>query len=346
MNHRLPAEWEAQDGVLLTWPHDQSDWAPFLHEVERTYEELIAILSRYERVVLVVPPGKKQAIATQLQQALARPENLLLVEIPTNDTWARDFGFITVIDKNGKRKLLDFGFNGWGLKFPACEDNQINRRLFARGIFRRGVSLSTIGLILEGGSIESDGQGTIMTTSECLFSPNRNPHLSRGQIERALRRYLGARRVLWVNHGFLAGDDTDSHIDTLARFASPDTILYVRCEDPDDEHYASLKAMEEDLRGFRTPSRKPYTLIPLPMPRPCYDENNQRLPATYANFLIINGAVIVPTYDDPVNDARALEIFRGVFPEREIIGIPALSLIKQHGSIHCITMQIPQGVLL
>ncbi|NPV38364.1 MAG: agmatine deiminase family protein [Brevinematales bacterium] len=346
MNHRLPAEWESQDGILLAWPHEKSDWAPLLSEVEKTYEVLIAAITRFEKAVVIVPEGRSKLFRSRLLDTGSQEANLILVELPTNDTWARDFGFLTVVDKKGRRKLLDFGFNGWGLKFVACEDNQVNRRLFRAGLFRRGVSLSTIGLILEGGSIESDGQGTLMTTSTCLLSPNRNPHLSRGQIERALRRYLGARRVLWVEHGYLAGDDTDSHIDTLARFASPKMILYVSCEDPADEHYQALKEMENDLKRFRTPEGRPYTLIPLPMPAARYDEEGNRLPATYANFLFVNGAVIVPTYHDEVNDPKALRLFQEVFPEREIIGIPALSLIKQHGSIHCVTMQIPQGVLV
>ncbi|MCX7882227.1 MAG: agmatine deiminase family protein [Brevinematales bacterium] len=346
MNHRLPAEWEQQDGILLAWPHSESDWAPLLSSVEKTYESLITTITRFERVVVLVPEGTLSSLRVRLVAAGAKEDRLLLVELPTNDTWARDFGFLTVFDKKGRRKLLDFGFNGWGLKFAADKDNLINRRLFSQGIFKRGVSLSTIGLILEGGSIESDGEGTIMTSRECLLSPNRNPHLSQGQIERALRRYLGAKRILWVNHGSLAGDDTDSHIDTLARFANPTTILYVSCEDPQDEHFSALKAMENDLKSFRTRQGKPYTLIPLPLPKACYDENGHRLPATYANFLFINGAVIVPTYDDPINDPKALAIFQEVFPEREIIGISALSLIQQHGSVHCITMQIPEGVLV
>jgi agmatine deiminase len=345
MNHRLPAEWESQDGVLLAWPHERSDWAPYLHEVEETYVELVCTITRFEKAVVIAPEQKSPYIRSRLKKAGVREENLILVEIPTNDTWARDFGFITVIDKQGRRKLLDFGFNGWGLKFPAFLDNQINRRLFHSFLFKKGVSLKTIGMILEGGSIESDGEGTILTTSTCLLSPNRNPHLSRGEIERALKRYVGARRVLWLNHGYLAGDDTDSHIDTLARFANPTTILYVQCTNREDEHYKELCAMEEELRSFRTTKNKPYTLVPLPMPHPYYDKSNNRLPATYANFLIINQAVIVPTYDDPHNDPIALETFRKVFPSREIIPIPALTLIRQHGSIHCITMQIPQGVL-
>jgi agmatine deiminase len=206
------------------------------------------------------------------------------------------------------------------------------------------ISFETIGLILEGGSIESDGKGTILTTAECLLNPNRNPHLSRQEIEEELLSLLGAEEVLWLENGYLAGDDTDSHIDTLARFAPDDTILYVACDDPDDEHFESLKAMREELETFRTRDDKPYRLLPLPWPQARHDENGQRLPATYANFLVINGAVLVPTYDDP-SDATALKIIAKAFPGRKIIGIDCLPLIEQHGSLHCVTMQMPKGVL-
>ncbi|URA10423.1 agmatine deiminase family protein [Thermospira aquatica] len=346
MNHRLPAEWERQDGILLAWPHEKSDWAPLLPEVEKTYTELVKAIARFERVLLVVPPEGTDTLRTRLGEAGVSEEKLMLVELPTNDTWARDFGFITVFDKKGRKKLLDFGFNAWGLKFAACEDNQVNRRLFSGRVFRKGISLVTIGLILEGGGIESDGEGTILTTTQCLLSPNRNPHLSKGEIERALKRYLGARRVLWLSHGYLAGDDTDSHIDTLARFVNPTTIVYVACDDPADEHYEELRLMKEELASFRTMKGKPYRLVPLPLPKACYDEEGNRLPATYANFLILNGAVIVPTYNDEENDPKVLQTFQALFPEREVVAIPALSLIKQHGSIHCVTMQIPEGVLV
>jgi len=194
--------------------------------------------------------------------------------------------------------------------------------------------------VLEGGSIESDGQGTIFTTSCCLLAPHRNQPLTKDQIEERLKEYLCAERVLWIDHGQLTGDDTDGHIDTLVRIAPNDTLLYIGCDDPQDEQYEELHLMEEQLRTFRTTDGKPYRLLQLPMPRAIFDEC-QRLPATYANFLVINGAVLCPTYNQPDLDAEALRIIGEAFPDREIVGIDCRSLIKQHGSLHCCTMQFP-----
>jgi agmatine/peptidylarginine deiminase len=198
-------------------------------------------------------------------------------------------------------------------------------------------------LVLEGGSIESDGQGTILTTEECLLSPNRNDHFSKEELDATYSQIFGASRLLWLSHGFLAGDDTDSHVDTLARLCSEEAIAYVACDDPGDEHYDALTRMEQELRSFRTLGGKPYTLIPLPM-ADCVIEDGQRLPATYANFLIVNGAVLLPTYDSP-KDAVARAQLQEAFPGREIVGINCLPLIKQHGSLHCVTMQFPNGFL-
>jgi agmatine deiminase len=239
--------------------------------------------------------------------------------------------------------VLDFGFNAWGLKFAADLDNRVSRGLAAAGLFRAPVRVP--GLVLEGGSIDSDGAGTLLTTTACLLSPNRNPHLDRAGLERALADLLGAERVLWLEHGALTGDDTDAHIDTLARFCPDDTIAYVRCDDPADEHFAPLAAMEAELRAFRTGAGRPYRLVALPWPRPVFDRDGHRLPATYANFLVINRAVLVPTYRDP-RDAAALETLAALFPGRKVIGIDSLPLIHQHGSLHCLTMQLPRGTLV
>jgi agmatine/peptidylarginine deiminase len=238
---------------------------------------------------------------------------------------------------------LDFCFNGWGEKFPAELDNAINRRLFDMGAVH-GEYASHLDFVLEGGSIESDGKGTIFTTSQCLLAPHRNQPLSRSEIEQRLKDYLCAERVLWIDHGSLAGDDTDGHIDTLVRICPDDTLLYIRCDDPCDEHYAELQLMEEQLHTFRTIDGRPYRLLPLPMPHPIYELNN-RLPATYANFLVINGAVLVPTYAQPDLDAKAMHIIGEAFPGRDIVGIDCRPLIQQHGSLHCCTMQFPEGVL-
>lgn len=335
---RLPAEWEKQDGVLMAWPHALTDWEPLLDGVIPVYLEIIKAIIPYEKVVLV-GPDKKAIEETLSRHGLS--SNIIISEIPNNDTWARDFGPIGVYER-ARTLMLDFGFNGWGLKFPSNHDNQISKQLFNAGILKD--SLLTPGLILEGGSIESDGEGTLLTTSECLLNPNRNPHLSQEQIEEQLKNWLGVRKVLWLDHGYLAGDDTDSHIDTLARLCPDQQILYVTCPDERDEHYVALKAMEAQLRTFTDHKGRPFKLVGLPWPSACFAEDGERLPATYANFLILNEAVLVPTYGVPEDEA-ALKIFEGAFPARKIIGIGCRVLIEQHGSLHCITMQLPQGAL-
>ena len=317
--YRLPAEWEPQSGVQLTWPHAGTDWAPMLDEVLATYEEMA--------------------------REIRKREPLLIVGPLTNDTWARDHGFISLVPiaSHLAPRLLDFCFNGWGEKFPAELDNAINRRLYDEGSVQ-GEYASHLDFVLEGGSIESDGRGTIFTTSCCLLAPHRNKPLTKEQIEERLKEYLCAERVLWIDHGQLTGDDTDGHIDTLVRIAPNDTLLYIGCDNPKDEQYEELRQMEEQLRTFRTLDGKPYQLMRLPIPRPIFDTND-RLPATYANFLIINGAVLCPTYGQPDLDQEALRIIGDAFPDREIVGIDCRSLIKQHGSLHCCTMQFPTGVL-
>ncbi len=340
MNRRLPAEWEDQDGVLLAWPHAGTDWAPYLTQVEPVFAEIARQIARRERLIIIAPEPER--VRDLLSAAQVNENAVRYFALPNNDTWARDFGPLTVLE-NGRALLLDFGFNGWGLKFACNFDNMISRRLRDAGAFG-ATAMKTEGMIFEGGSIESDGSGTLLTTADCLLEANRNPHLSRAQIEERMKRLLGARRVLWLENGYLAGDDTDSHIDTLARFAPNDTIIYSACDDPKDEHFAALQSMAAELEGMRTANDQPYTLIPLPWPRPCYDEKNQRLPATYANFLVINGAVLVPVYGDPRDEAALLAIERA-FPGREVVGIDCRPLILQHGSLHCVTMQLPKGVL-
>ncbi len=338
---RLPAEWEEQDAVLLAWPHDKTDWRDSLYSVEPVFVEIAREISRRELVVIVAPDP--DAVAAKLQRGGAVMEQIRLLAIETNDTWSRDFGPLTVF-LDEKPLLLDFGYNGWGLKFRADLDNCVTRKLHEGGAFG-GTPLQRVGIILEGGSIESDGQGTILTTAECLLQANRNPHLGREEIETTLAEQFGATTLLWLEHGFLAGDDTDSHIDTLARLCPEDVILHVACDDPADEHYEALALMLQELRAFRTKEGKPYRLIPLPWPQAVYDEEGGRLPATYANYLVINNGVLVPTYRDK-GDKAALEIIKSVFPHHEIIGIDSLPLILQHGSLHCVTMQLPKGVLV
>ncbi|GHT31767.1 hypothetical protein FACS189434_02120 [Bacteroidia bacterium] len=336
-NTVLPAEWHKQSFVQLAFPHADTDWQPYLEEATECFRNIAREISLREEL-LITPP-----------------------EIPSNDTWVRDCGGITVFE-NGKPVILDFTFNGWGLKFAADKDNLITSKLFSPPAPQRGERLTHESLppngnsplrgagglykdcrnfILEGGSIESDGKGTILTTEKCLLSENRN-YLSKAEIEEKLKEYLGAERILWLANGYLAGDDTDSHIDTLARFCPDDTIVYVKCEDENDEHFLELQAMEHELKAFRTLDGQPYRLLPLPMVDAVYYDG-ERLPATYANFLIINGAVLYPTYRQPKNDERAKAVLEAAFPDREIVGIDCSVLIRQHGSLHCVTMQYPEN---
>jgi len=336
---RLPAEWEPQDGVLLAWPHEGSDWRPYLDAVEPVFVEIVRQVSRFEQAIVAAPDPV--ALRGKLEMGGAQMERVRIYQVETNDTWARDFGPITVLEE-GSPRLLNFGFNGWGLKFASDLDNRINRRL--QSLAAWGAPLETVGLILEGGSIESDGCGTILTTEECLLNENRNPHLIREELEEELHGLLGSDRFLWLANGFLAGDDTDSHVDTLARLCPDYAIAYVVCDDPADEHYLALKAMEGEIAAFRTREGRPYRMIPLPWPCARFDAEGTRLPATYANFLVINGAVLVPTYRDQ-NDQAALDAISRAFPGREVLGVDCLPLILQHGSLHCVTMQLPKGTL-
>lgn len=340
MKRRLPAEWEEQDGVLIAWPHEGTDWSAHLDQVEPVFAEIVRQVSRFE-IALVAAPDPDRVLKVASRAGAVMP-NVRVCRIATNDTWARDFGPIT-IETKGNPVLLDFGFNGWGLKFAANLDNLVTRRLHEAGAFG-SVPRRPVGLILEGGSIESDGRGTILTTAQCLLEANRNPNLSRGEIQARLADILGANHFLWLENGFLAGDDTDSHVDTLARLCPDDTIAYVLCDDTADGHYPALFMMEQELKLFRTREGSSYRLVPLPWPVPRFGPEGKRLPATYANFLVINGAVLVPTYRDR-SDGAALEAIGTTFPCREIIGIDCLPLLLQHGSLHCVTMQLPKGAL-
>jgi len=317
----MPAEWERQSAVQLTMPNEHTDWAPILPEILSVYEEMAREISKRERLLVVAPHELSLPIV-----------NYQLSIVNYDDTWARDHGFITV-EEDGCLILLDFKFNGWGEKFPADLDNQINRHLYEQGVVK-GVYEDHLDFVLEGGSIESDGKGTIFTTRCCLMAPHRNQPLTQAEIEMRLKEWLGAERIVWLQHGSLIGDDTDGHIDTLMRICPDDTIIYTG----GDEQHPDLLKMEKELQALRTIEGKPYRLLKLPLPRPIYDED-YRLPATYANYLVINGAVLVPTYGQSDLDAEAIRIIGEAFPDREIIGINCLPVIWQHGSLHCCTMQ-------
>ena len=336
----LPSEWAQQSAIQLTWPHENTDWAYMLDEVEECFVNLAREIAARQLLLIVTP--QPEHVRSRIADVV-NMNNVRIVECMSNDTWARDHGGITVY-VDGKPVVYDFAFNGWGLKFAACYDNLITSQLNKQAVLKARYE-NRLNFIIEGGSIESDGCGTMLTTSECLLSPNRNGEWGKEDIEQYLREAFGLEQILWLDHGYLAGDDTDSHIDTLARLAPDNTILYVRCNDETDEHYEALKAMESQLRTFTTLDGKPYRLMPLPMAQAAYDEEGERLPATYANFLIMNEAVLYPTYGVPALDDEAAHVIAKAFPGREVVGIDCQALIKQHGSLHCVTMQYPTNVI-
>lgn len=335
------AEWEPQDAVLMALPHIDTDWAYILPEVHQCYKEMAkAIVDGGQKLILLV---NDKVEASELLSDIPT-DQLIMITMPTNDTWTRDYAFISVETEHGL-KAIDFGFNGWGLKFAANHDNLANLRMCQARLLPTDAYINMRHLICEGGSLETDGKGTLLTTSECLCSDNRNGGLTKEGIETILSKELGVKHFLWLDHVYLAGDDTDSHIDTLARICPNDTIVFVGCRDIDDEHFEALTNMRLQLESFRTPENKPYRLIELPLPDAIFDKNGQRLPATYANYLVMNNRILMPTYDQPHNDRRAVEMIKLAYPNHQVVTIDCRSLIKQHGSLHCSTMQVPQGLL-
>lgn len=342
MTFRLPPEWHPQDAVMLTWPHSNTDWAPYLNEVEPVYIEIARqVLDRQSLVVICHNDAVQSHLLALLKTADIDARKLYTYVIPCNDTWARDHGPITLVNKQKQTQSLDFVFNGWGNKYESTLDNAINKNLLQQPTIR--AEYKAVDLVLEGGGIEVDDNGHLLTTEQCLLNPNRNPELCREEIERELNQRLGSKKILWLKQGYLAGDDTDSHIDTLARLAPDNTITFVQCSDENDEHFEALNKMQQELQALRTHDGQTFNLIPLPMPAACFDQAGERLPATYANFLIINGAILFPTYRQEETDKFALEQIHKAFPQHDIIAVDCLPLIQQFGSLHCISMQLPQG---
>nr|WP_305119264.1 agmatine deiminase family protein [Tahibacter harae] len=337
---RLPAEWEAQSAVLLAWPHADTDWAERLDQVEQTYVALVGAITRFENaIVCVASAAVREHAETLLKTAQANLGRVRFIEIEYDDTWLRDSGPITLADRK-QFQLTDFRFTGWGGKFEASRDDLLVQGLIQRGLFVPAAH-RRVDWALEGGGIESDGAGTILTTWKCLHQ--RHPQLSRAEMDKKLIDSLEARRVLWLDHGYLEGDDTDAHIDTLARFAPDDAIVYQACDDASDPHHAELAAMAQELAALRTADGRPYRLFPLPWPQPIRD-GERRLAASYANYLIVNGAVLIPAYGDAA-DAEAARVIGLAHPGREIVAVPCRPLIWQNGSLHCVTMQLPRGVV-
>jgi agmatine deiminase len=342
LTQSLVPEWAPQSALMITWPHDRTDWADSLASIEQVYLTLATEVVKREPLLIVCRDREhRQHIRNRLTTHEIDTQRVILAVAGSNDIWIRDYGPQCVCG-NGIPSLLDFRFNGWGGRYLSNLDDALNRQLYDQGHFGT-LSMHSLDMVLEGGSIDSDGHGQCLTTSRCLLSASRNAGHDRATVERRLGELLGIRRVLWLDHGFLLGDDTDGHVDNLARFCDDRTIAYATCENPEDEHYRSLQRMKKEIMRFRDRLGRPYRLVPLPLPAPLTDHRNRRLPASYLNFAIINGAVLVPQYHDPA-DKPALARLRPIFAPREIVGIDCLPVIQQCGSLHCLTMQLPQEI--
>ncbi len=347
MTWRFPAEWEPQAAVILAWPHADTDWAPWLKEVEQSYIELArAILARSGLVLLV----KNKALETRALRLIDRDADKQSGKLRTtrydyDDTWLRDTGPITLsqLDASGAEhfRWLDFSFTGWGGKYGASKDDKIVQHLIGLAEFG-AIEHTPVPFALEGGAIESDGAGTLLTTWNCLNK--RHPGKSRAEIEKVLMQSLAVQRVLWLEHGELAGDDTDAHIDTLARFASTDCIVYQGCDDETDPHFAPLNAMAAEIAALKQANGAPYRTIALPWAPILTASDGRRLAASYANYLVLNGAILMPGYGVETDIAASMQLSLA-FPQHEIVVVPARSLIEQNGSLHCVTMQLPAGTL-
>jgi len=341
MSIRFPNEGDVPCAILLAWPHLDTDWQAWLAQIDNCYRDFVARLSQHAQVIILCRDTMhQQHIQRLIETSDAVPTAIRLIQTTYNDTWIRDYGPISVV-QDGEPGLLNFTFNAWGGKYQASNDNAVNRFLQQQQVF--STALTNLDTIMEGGSIDTDGQGCLLTTSQCLLSDTRNAHMHKQDWERLFAQQLGIQKTLWLDHGGLIGDDTDSHVDMLARFCDTRTIAYTSCDDETDVHYQPLQQMQQQLESFTTLTGKPYRLIPLPLPRPIID-NGERLPASYANFLILNDAVFVPCYDDPM-DALVLSRLQQCFPRQTMVPVRARALIQQYGSLHCATMQVPLSAL-
>lgn len=338
---RYPAEWECDGPILLALPHPDTDWNYMLDEALAQYTVLVDALVAHGEEVWLLVNDREYAINVLEGIDLS---HVNIIEVPTNDTWTRDYGPITVI-RDDRVRALDFGFNGWGLKFAADRDNLVNLNMKERGILPLGQYRNRRDFILEGGSVETDGRGTLLTTTRCLLSPNRNGGGTRGEIGEILSRELGVDHILWLDYGALIGDDTDSHIDTLCRMAPGNMILFTGCRDMDDPQFEELLHMRAQLSMFRNAEGEPYNLLELPLPDAVYDEDGNRLPATYANYLVTPRAVYMPVYGQPEKDELACQTVRVAFPDHKVVPVDCVTLTKQHGSLHCSTMTLPEKII-
>ena len=336
INFRLPAEWEEQDGIQLTWPHSTEIWGTDHPKVVDLFVRIAKIMISYTKLIIICFKSKIVEIFFTVEEK----KSIQFLEIPSNDIWSRDHGFITIY-QNNTPVLLNFNFNGWGQKFSSNFDNQINKELIKENVLKKDISVKHVPLIFEGGSIDSNGKGYALTTADCIYSKNRNEHIERRELLKKIKALFGLEKLIVLNHGFLAGDDTDSHVDMLARFISHNTIVFASCNDEKDIHFKELQLLKKELETLIDSKNKPYKLIPLPIGKVINDEG-KRLPASYVNFLIINKVVLVPQYNVP-EDKEALKNFKTFFSKRDVIGIDCSLLIKQGGSLHCATMNFYKG---
>ena len=337
LGFRMPAEWEPQAAVWLSWPHNRKTWAGHFRPIPAKFAEVAALISRFEPV-RINAAGPLWARARRLiERAGGDPANIAFFPHPTDDCWCRDHGPIFVRHpRTGEVALTDWKFNAWGRKYPRyARDNGVPRRI-GRAL---GLRRFAIPMILEGGSIDVNGAGQLLTTESCLLNRNRNPGLTRAAIEGSLRRNLGVSQILWLGAG-IAGDDTDGHVDDLCRFFRADGIVASVERDPRDPNYAPLQENRRRLADLRTPDSGRFAIVELPMPQACF-WRGQRLPATYANFLIINDAVLIPAFGQPHRDAEAAALLGGCFPGRRIIPIDCRDLVVGLGTLHCISQQQP-----
>lgn len=340
LGYRMPAEWEPHEATWLAWPHNRETWFAQTPAIPRIYAQIVRALMGGEKVRLLVPDEAARGEAEDtLRHHDAWGDNVELHVVPTNDAWARDFGPLFVVkEEDGQRRvaLTNWKFNSWGGKYPYDLDDAVPEYVRARYGFRAWQP----GIVMEGGSIDVNGRGTLLTTESCLLNPNRNPGLSPAEIEEHLRAYLGVQRILWLGDG-IAGDDTDGHVDDISRFVNPTTVVTAIEDNPADENYNVLQYNLGRLLGMRDQDNRPLTVVTIPMPEPV-EYDGQRLPASYANFYIGNRAVLVPIFQC-AEDRRALTIFQELFPDRRIVGIDCRELVIGLGGIHCITQQQPAG---
>lgn len=337
LGYSFPAEWEKHDATWLSWPHKEESWPGKIETIYEPYCQFIKIVATGEKVRININNEETKAFAiSELEKVGADLSQIEFYFNPSNDAWCRDHGPAFLLNRGTEKKaIVDWGYNAWGGKYPPYDLDDVIPTKIAEHF---NLAVYHPDIVMEGGSVEFNGAGTILTTTACLLNENRNPHLNKEQIENYLKEFYGAEQVLWLGDG-IVGDDTDGHIDDITRFVNEDTVLTVVESNPLDENYLLLQENLETLKSLRLLNGKPLNIVKLPMPSPVIHEDT-RLPASYANFYIANAAVIVPTFRD-VNDEKALEIIRGVFPDRQVVGIDSTDIIWGLGSFHCLSQQEP-----